>query len=117
MSASSSIVEVNQTVQFTAIVSGNNDQGVEWFVNSVSGGNAILGRITNDGLYTAPGSVPAGELIVVKAVSVDDPEAISRLQLQIAIPLTPQVPDPQKPDPLVLLAGTDPACGACHPIR
>jgi hypothetical protein len=115
MTASSTTVEVNQTVQFTATVSGNNDQGVEWFVNSVSGGDAVLGRITADGLYTAPASVPGQGLIVVKAVSVDDPEAASRLELFIITPEESE--DAPKPDPIVLTGPVDPSCAVCHPVR
>jgi uncharacterized protein (DUF1800 family) len=57
--------------QFQATVSGTPNQSVTWKVNGVTGGNAATGTITQAGLYTAPGSVPASA-ITVGAVSQAD---------------------------------------------
>jgi len=45
------------TQQFTASVTGTNNTGVSWSVIGVAGGNNMVGTITGDGLYTAPGTL------------------------------------------------------------
>jgi hypothetical protein len=42
---------------------------VIWSVNGVTGGNGSVGRINNRGVYTAPPSVPAANVVTVKATS------------------------------------------------
>jgi uncharacterized protein (DUF1800 family) len=59
------------TQQFTATVTGTANTAVIWRVNSINGGNATVGTITNSGLYTAPGAIPVGS-ITVSAVSQAD---------------------------------------------
>jgi len=41
-------------IQFTAEVTGLTDQSVTWSVNGSNGGNASVGTISGNGLYTAP---------------------------------------------------------------
>src|SRR5689334_18895965 len=43
--------------------------GVTWSVNGMAGGNAMNGTITAAGLYTAPASVPAQNVVTVAATS------------------------------------------------
>src|SRR3989441_2385995 len=50
----SASVAVGQTQQFTASVSGTSNTGVTWAVNGTIGGNATVGTISSNGLYTAP---------------------------------------------------------------
>lgn len=66
-------VQVGQTQQFTATVTGTPDTRVRWLVNDVEGGSPTIGTITPSGLYTAPQSVPVPPTVTVKAVSVADP--------------------------------------------
>ena len=47
-------VKLQATQQFTTTVTGNSDTDVTWSVNSVTGGNATVGTVTTQGLYTAP---------------------------------------------------------------
>src|SRR5580692_2887231 len=47
-------VGVNQTVQYTATVTGLTNTAVTWEVSGKKGGNSTLGTITQNGLYTAP---------------------------------------------------------------
>lgn len=63
-------LQTGRTQQFSASVSGTWNTGVTWSVNGVSGGNATVGMISANGLYTAPSSVPAYGSIVVTATSV-----------------------------------------------
>src|ERR1035438_9078570 len=43
--------------------------GVTWSVNGVVGGNAALGTVGTGGLYTAPATIPAPNVVTVKATS------------------------------------------------
>jgi hypothetical protein len=47
-------VKLQATQQFTATVTGDDNTNVTWSVNSVTGGNATVGTVTTEGLYTAP---------------------------------------------------------------
>src|SRR5262249_31593513 len=55
----SASVMITQTQQFTATVSNATDTTVTWSVNGVAGGDANVGTITSDGIYTAPAEVPS----------------------------------------------------------
>src|SRR5207253_5585306 len=46
------------TRQYTAVVIGLPNTAVDWYVNTVLGGNSTLGTISPIGLYTAPAMVP-----------------------------------------------------------
>jgi hypothetical protein len=61
------------TQQFTASVSGETDQTVQWEVNGTYGGDAVHGRISMGGVYIAPTTVPNPASVTVKAVSLLDP--------------------------------------------
>jgi len=55
---------VNQTLQYTATVTGLTNPAVKWEVNGVIGGNAKIGTISATGLYTAPAVVPTVSTLV-----------------------------------------------------
>ena len=65
-------VRAGSTQQFMATVTGSSDSGVSWSVNGIPGGNATLGTIVGNGLYTAPPTVPSPNTITVTATSVQD---------------------------------------------
>src|SRR5262249_26023105 len=96
-------VEIGQPVQFSASVSGNGIEDVEWSVDGIPGGTASTGRIRPDGLYTAPRRIPPLGSVSVKAVSVDDPT--SSFEAQVTIFRRTDRPDgpdmPAAPDPIV----------------
>jgi hypothetical protein len=51
----SATINVNKQQQFSAAVSGNSDQSVQWDVNGTVGGNGSVGFVDSiSGLYTAP---------------------------------------------------------------
>ena len=54
ISPSSTIIGINQTIQFVATVTGNVTTTVTWSVDGIAGGNATVGTITADGIYTPP---------------------------------------------------------------
>jgi hypothetical protein len=62
------------TQQFAATVSGTGNSAVDWNVNGIPAGNpnATFGTITNDGLYTAPDTIPNPPTFSVTAVSQED---------------------------------------------
>jgi hypothetical protein len=50
----SATVKGGETKQFQAVVNGTANTGVKWYVDGVLGGNAEVGLIYSNGLYTAP---------------------------------------------------------------
>jgi YVTN family beta-propeller protein len=65
-------VKLQATQQFTATVTGNSNTDVTWSVNSVTGGNATVGTVTTQGLYTAPANALNSSSVSVTATSVAD---------------------------------------------
>ena len=68
----SPVVRAGATQQFTPYVYLTPNKAVIWTVNGVPGGNATIGTIGADGLYSAP-SMPAPVPIVVSAISLAAP--------------------------------------------
>jgi len=60
----SAVMQVGQSQQFTAAVSGTTDTTVSWLVSGIQGGNSTLGTISSSGLYTAPSTAPANPVTV-----------------------------------------------------
>jgi uncharacterized protein (DUF1800 family) len=56
------------TTQFI-IYNTTGGASVTWTVNNIVGGNATYGTITTGGLYTAPATIPAANVVTVKATS------------------------------------------------
>jgi hypothetical protein len=73
VSPSTAQITRGSTLQFTATVSGTSNQGVQWRVGGVTGGNSTVGTITTTGLYTAPNVPPTTQPVVVTALSVAAP--------------------------------------------
>jgi hypothetical protein len=65
-------VEAGRTFQFHYSVSNTTNTTCSWSVNDVAGGNAAVGTIGADGLYTAPAAVPNPAQVSVKAVASAD---------------------------------------------
>ncbi len=72
--------------RFAAAVYQTPNKAVRWSVNGIQGGNATLGRISVDGLYTAP-AAPPGEPATVGATSVADPRAAGGATVTVLNPL------------------------------
>ena len=58
------------TIQFTALTNGCGDPALIWRVNGIVGGNATVGTIDANGLYTAPKAVPVPATVTIRADSV-----------------------------------------------
>lgn len=64
-------VSTGQSAQFTATVTGTTNTAINWSVNGIPGGNASVGTISAEGLYSAPGS-PTSQVDTIRATSVQD---------------------------------------------
>jgi hypothetical protein len=94
--ANPNAVPINTTLQFQATVTGAT-QNVIWQVNKIAGGNSTVGTITVAGLYTAPAQLPSPTMVVVSAVSVDDPSAVGNEPITISLtPVTAVVVSPSQ---------------------
>jgi hypothetical protein len=71
---SSASVRVGQMQTFSATVAGATG-GVTWSVNDIAGGDGSVGTIDTAGRYLAPSSVPAPNVVTVRATSVSVPTA------------------------------------------
>lgn len=74
-----------ESLLFTATVVLGGDQSVRWSVNGAEGGDAGVGTISLDGLYTAP-SLPQNlpsSLVFVRATSVAAPEVFGEAQVTV----------------------------------
>ena len=71
ISPTSASVQVGQSKQFTATISGTTNTAVNWLVNGGLGGNSTVGTISSAGLYTAPASVPANSVTVTAQSAYD----------------------------------------------
>ncbi len=68
-------VQIARTVSAEATLTyPYRDEGFDWYVNDILGGNSMKGTITqsNPATYTAPPAVPAGGEVVIRAVSRSD---------------------------------------------
>jgi parallel beta-helix repeat protein len=69
VTSSGSSVLLGNVQQFTAKVTGATSTAVSWSVNGISGGNSMLGTISNTGLYTAPPDLPNPATVTIQATS------------------------------------------------
>jgi hypothetical protein len=83
VSPATATIPIRQSRQFTATVTGTSNTAVTWKVNNVAGGNNIVGRIQQNGVYTAPRRVPSPATVTVSATSVADPTKTASAQATI----------------------------------
>jgi YD repeat-containing protein len=76
-------VPVQGSVGFQATLDGTALSDVTWRVNGIVGGTPTLGTISATGLYTAPGTVPAGQPLTIEAVRTQDPSQVATASLQV----------------------------------
>jgi uncharacterized protein (DUF1800 family) len=74
ISASSSSIRVNRTLQLTSqpLAAG---MALNLSVNGIPGGNATVGTISSTGLYTAPAIIPSPDSVTITSTSVQYPTA------------------------------------------
>jgi hypothetical protein len=91
-------VQNGATAQYTATVTpapgSNPDPGVVWSVNGIEGGNATVGTVDANGLYTAPVVAPQPPQVTLTASSVADPSKSASISVtiltQVFISISPQ---------------------------
>ncbi len=75
ISPSSVAVPPGGSLQFTATVVNSTNTAVTWEVNGVIGGGIAIGTITSSGVYTAPSVAPSPAIVIITAVSQQNPAA------------------------------------------
>jgi serine protease len=102
VSPSSANLQVGMGTQaFKATVTNTPNTAVSWQVNSVTGGNAMVGTISTAGVYTPPAAVAATLAVTVTAVSVAVKTQSASAQVTI---IAPRSGGGGAIDPLTLLA-------------
>ena len=89
--------------QFTVTVSGAANDAVIWAVNGIPGGNSTVGTITSTGLYAAPTTIPANNVVVISVTSALDPTRSDRAAVTIAHVIPIPIPTPIPPAPPIAL--------------
>jgi hypothetical protein len=79
----SASIALGQTQQFVASVTGSTSSGVNWSVNSVTGGNSSIGSISTAGLYTAPAALPNPTTVTITAASASSPQSSASATITI----------------------------------
>ena len=79
-------VQTSSMTRLTATGSEASD-GVSWSVDGNVGGNRELGRLSLDGIYTAPGSPPPGGVVHIGAKSVSGASATVPIRIVQAPPV------------------------------
>lgn len=74
VSPTSARVATGEKLQFTATLNGATNPTVKWSVSGSGCAASSCGSISDDGLYTAPSSVPTPATVTVTAVSATDPK-------------------------------------------
>ena len=77
---------VSAQLQFESSVVSSETNQVSWSVNGVTGGNALLGTITAQGLYNAPSSIPPGGHVTVAAALANGPSVAGSTNVTILPP-------------------------------
>jgi len=85
VSPGSVLVQPGGSQQFSAAVQNASITAVTWKVNGVTGGNATVGAITAAGLYSAPTTAPNPAIVIVTAVSQQNPSAAANATISIGL--------------------------------
>ena len=78
-----SSLPVNNAYQIIALQTEGKDSLFNWYVNDILGGNSTYGTITDTGIYKAPGTVPSGGKVTIKAVSKEVITVNNQFQIDI----------------------------------
>ena len=78
-------VAIGTTRQLTAYVPLV-DPRITWTVNGIAGGNAVLGTVSANGLYSAPADIPTQNIVSVGVVSIADPTKTAQVAITITQP-------------------------------
>ncbi len=87
-------VNVNRSVQFTAVVEPKTNTAVTWSLSADGCTEAACGTVDKKGIYNAPSSLPATPLVTITATSVADPKISASALITLLGPLTITVMPP-----------------------
>lgn len=73
-------------LHYSAAVTGSTNTSVTWTVNGVAGGDASVGTLTPDGVYTAPRTMPEQATVILTARSVANPSVSQSIMVALAAP-------------------------------
>ena len=79
----SASVTLKASRPFAATVQGSTNTAVTWKVNGIAGGNATVGRISQNGVYTAPNQLPQSGAVQITATAVADPTKSATVSVTI----------------------------------
>ncbi len=88
LSPLSSTLQPGASQQFTATVSGSDNTGVTWSVDSIGAGNSTTGSITSAGLYTAP-TFSGTHTITATSVADSTRSATATVTVQGSVTISP----------------------------
>jgi serine protease len=74
------------TVGFSASTANSSDSVVTWQVNGIPGGNATVGTISSDGVFTAPAVMPATAAETITAVADADSTVTASSVVTLVVP-------------------------------
>ncbi|WP_025323329.1 choice-of-anchor Q domain-containing protein [Deferrisoma camini] len=80
-------LRVSETTTLAVDLTGFENPAVVWTVNGVTGGNAAVGTITDDGTYTAPDAVPTPAEVAIRVASALAPDLYAEARVTIEPPL------------------------------
>lgn len=103
VSAKANSIDLGQTDQMTAKVTGLTNTAVNWLVGGVQGGNSTLGTINSVGLYTSPMVLPTNPVVQISAVSVANSKVVGK----VSITLNPLIPVPVTSHPRLWVTTND----------
>jgi hypothetical protein len=62
-------IQAGQARQFR--ITTGNSSAITWYVNGIAGGNALIGKVTASGIYTAPATAPDTDIALTVVDSSD----------------------------------------------
>ena len=105
LTGAASTVNVNGTVQFTAIISNLSSTLANYEVNGTLGGNTTYGTINSNGLYTAPATVPAGSANVITITAIAQAQTSLTATATVTIEPPASITQITPPSPVTVSAG------------
>lgn len=82
VSPGKAVLQSGLSQQFTAAVTGTTNTAVRWLAGGIAGGNVNVGRISPNGMYTAPGTIPPNGSVLVTATSLADSSGSASAEVQ-----------------------------------
>jgi hypothetical protein len=109
-------LQVGQSLQFSAKVTGAGNTDVNWLVSDTIGGNPSLGTISGSGLYSAPAAVPSAPVLVT-AQSTANPGSVASTAVSLTTPVAHHVDLSWQLAPPFRLRGTTYTAGRRRRVR